>query len=311
MNNFVSMKTIKANEIIKLLEQTDAFANGQSFDLSSRKKRFIANLFYEPSTRTKMSFEVAEKKLGLEVLDFHAERSSVLKGESVYDTAKTFASIGAEALVIRHPINNQVQQLAEALDLPVINAGDGAGEHPTQSLLDLYTMYQEFGAIKGLNVLIVGDILHSRVARSNAYALKALGANVYLAAKPEWKDQSLDFPYVDLDQAIEQCDVVMLLRIQLERHQQSKDIKASAYLTQYGLTVKREQRMKKEAIIMHPAPINRGVEIDDKLVECQRSRIFKQMENGVYARMAVIHQLLNKGESRHGNDYQTMFAYAH
>lgn len=309
MNNFVSMKTMTQAEISHLIKRTDWFANSKDADQSTGKKRFVTNLFYEPSTRTKLSFEVAEKRLGFEVIDFQVDHSSVVKGESVYDTAKTIASIGAEAIVIRHPQKNAVQELAKQLDIPVINAGDGAGEHPTQSLLDLYTMYKEFRNFKNLNVLIAGDIVHSRVARSNAYALRTLGANVSFAAKPEWQDHSLDFPYVDIDDAIETADVVMLLRIQSERHQDSENDGKDTYLQQFGLTVERERRMKKEAIIMHPAPVNRDVEIADELVECERSRIFKQMEYGVYARMAVLDHLLNGEEkSQYDDNYQTMYA---
>src|SRR5699024_7806651 len=155
----------------------------------------------------------------------------------------------------------------------------------------------------------VGDIKHSRVARSNAYALKTLGANVFLSSKPEWRDERLGFPYLDLDDAIEICDVVMLLRIQTERHENPKENREKDYLEKYGLTIEREQRMQNQAIIMHPAPVNRGVEIDDQLVECERSRIFKQMEYGVYARMAVLDLLLNKGGQQDGDNYQTMFAH--
>lgn len=308
MNNFVSMKSMNQAEISHLIKRTDWFANSEDVIQSSSKKRFVTNLFYEPSTRTKLSFEVAEKRLGFEVIDFQVEHSSVLKGESVYDTAKTIASLGAEAVVIRHPQENAVQELAEQLDIPVINAGDGTGEHPSQCLLDLYTMYKEFRDFNNLNVLIVGDIVHSRVARSNAYALRTLGANVSFAAKPEWQDHRLDFPYIDLDEGIETADVVMLLRIQSERHEEAEQEDTDSYLEQYGLTVGREQRMKSRAIIMHPAPVNRGVEIDDQLVECKRSRIFKQMEYGVYARMAILDHLLNWEGQQYGNHYQTLFA---
>ncbi|MCZ0703360.1 aspartate carbamoyltransferase catalytic subunit [Natronobacillus azotifigens] len=301
MNNFVSMKEMSAIQIHQLLKTaSDIERNGVS-PLS--EQLFAANLFFEPSTRTKMSFVVAEKKLGLEVLDFDAGSSSLQKGESVYDTAKTLESIGANLLVVRHPVANQVQQLAKQLTIPVINAGDGAGEHPTQCLLDLYTMYQEFQSFQGLNVLIVGDVVHSRVARSNAYALKTLGANVYFSSKPQWQDAELDFPYLDLDEAIEMCDVVMLLRIQLERHEENTVLDQDSYLAKYGLTIERERKMKDHAIILHPAPVNRGIEIADQLVECERSRIFTQMKNGVTTRMAVIQQLLQSGGTTHVNHF--------
>lgn len=300
MNHFVSMKDMSEEEIIGLLNvASDIETYGITpFD----QQLFAANLFFEPSTRTKMSFVVAEKRLGLDILDFNVETSSLQKGESVYDTAKTLEAIGANILVVRHPLDNQVQQLANALSTPIINAGDGAGEHPTQCLLDLYTMYQEFQSFKGLNVLIVGDVVHSRVARSNAYALKTLGANVYLSSKTEWKDSTLEFPYIDLDQGIEMCDVVMLLRIQLERHKVSKSVDKTNYLNHFGLTKAREQRMRDSAIILHPAPVNRGVEIDDCLVESDRSRIFQQMKNGVTTRIAILQYLLQSGGSVNVNN---------
>ncbi|MFC4557038.1 aspartate carbamoyltransferase catalytic subunit [Virgibacillus kekensis] len=257
------------------------------------RQLFVANLFFEPSTRTKMSFQVAEKKLGLESLDFHMDLSSVTKGESLYDTAKTYEAIGADMLVVRHQDDNWYEKLQSGISIPIINAGAGKSEHPTQCMLDLLTIYQEFGAFDGLNVVIAGDIRHSRVARSNAAALTTMGANVYLAAAPGFEDLQLNYPYVSMDEATEMCDVLMLLRIQHERHEHVAS-NLSIYLKEYGLTNQREATMKDHAIIMHPAPVNRGVEIEDELVECKRSRIFKQMENGVYARMAIITKLLKE-----------------
>lgn len=301
MKHFVSMKGLSEHELMQLMKLTsDIEENGiEHFS----EQFFVGNLFFEPSTRTKMSFIVAQKRLGIEALDFHAETSSVKKGETMYDTAKTFESIGANLLVVRHPEDHAVQQLASQMSIPVINAGDGAGEHPTQSLLDLYTMYQEFGGFKGLNVAIIGDIKHSRVARSNALALQTLGANVYLSAKAEWQDETLPFPYIAIDDAIKIADVVMLLRVQTERHQEQDYPQEKTYLQKYGLTIERERKMLAHAIIMHPAPVNRGVEIDDSLVEAKRSRIFKQMSNGVTVRMAVIYHLLQTGGITHANDF--------
>ncbi|GAA5415040.1 aspartate carbamoyltransferase [Paraliobacillus ryukyuensis] len=302
MKNFVSMKDLSEHEVMKLIKLTEQI---EQYGINSfREQLFAANLFFEPSTRTKMSFIVAERKLGIEVLDFQNDSSSVLKGESIYDTARTLESIGASFLVVRHTQNHTAQQLASQLTIPVINAGDGTGEHPTQSLLDLYTMYQEFQTFKGLNIAIVGDIKHSRVARSNAYALQTQGANVFLAAKEDWQDDQLDFPYISIDDAVETCDVVMLLRVQLERHDHREQLNHEQYLTQYGLTKKRAAAMLKHAIIMHPAPVNRGVEIASELVESKQSRIFKQMENGVKARMAVIYQLCqSKGMNNLDNNH--------
>lgn len=296
MKHFVSMKHLTAGELLQLVQlATDIQVLGVS---GYREQLFAANLFFEPSTRTKMSFTVAERKLGLEVLDFAAEASSVTKGETVYDTAKTLQSIGASVLVIRHPEEHTAAMLAEKLDIPVINAGDGKGEHPTQCLLDLMTIYQEYGRFEGLKIVIAGDIRHSRVARSNAMALRKLGAHVFAAGKSEWMDETLDIPVLSMDDAVEQCDVMMLLRIQFERHETKGG--SAGYLDQYGLTKAREQKMQQRAIIMHPAPVNRGIEIDDSLVEAPRSRIFRQMENGVAARMAVIITLLEGWGIKHG-----------
>lgn len=302
MQHFVSMKDLSEHEIMQLVKVTDEIE--QFGYLQANTPLFAANLFFEPSTRTKMSFQVAERRLGMEILDFQESNSSSVKGESIYDTAKTLEAIGASLLVIRHAIDNTAKKLADLIKIPIINAGDGTREHPTQSLLDIYTMYQEFQHFNGLNVAIIGDIKHSRVARSNAYALKTLGANVYLSAKQEWKDHTLDFPYLEIDQAVETCDVIMLLRVQLERHDNNQYIEPTHYLKNYGLTKARAKRMLKHAIIMHPAPVNRGVEIDGTLVESDQSRIFKQMENGVKARMAVIYQLCQSRGYLYGNRNQ-------
>lgn len=302
MKHFVSMKGKKAEDIIQLVKKADHISRCgiKPFE----KQYFVANLFFEPSTRTKMSFVVAERKLGMEMLDFVSEISSVTKGESIYDTAKTFESIGADLIVLRHPQENIANQLAESLSIPVINAGDGTGEHPTQSLLDLVTIYQEFGGFKGLKVVIAGDIIHSRVARSNAYALQSLGCDVYLTGMNQWRDNTLPFSYITMDEAVKIADVLMLLRIQHERHQAGVELEQSDYLAQYGLTIEREKCMQDHAVILHPAPVNRGVEIDTNLVECNKSRIFKQMENGVAARMAVIDTLLNQGGNKNEKSFK-------
>lgn len=287
MKHFISVDQLSNEQILSLLKTAEDYRNS-NFEM--KVPVFAANLFFEPSTRTKMSFVVAERRLGLDNLDFHAGNSSVLKGESLYDTAKTFEAIGANLLVIRHESDTWYEDLEGKLSIPVINAGAGAAEHPTQTMLDLLTIHQEFGRIKDLKIVIAGDIKHSRVARSNAIALQKLGAKVYLSAVPGFERETLDFPYLPMDEAVEVCDVVMLLRVQHERHDYS--VGMQDYLPAYGLSKEREKRLKKHAIIMHPAPINRGIEIDTNLVECKKSRIFKQMENGVYVRMAIITELL-------------------
>lgn len=288
MKHFISVEQLTEIEIFNLIRTAEYYRN---HEIKYNKQLFAANLFFEPSTRTKSSFMVAERKLGMELLDFIPEVSSVQKGESLYDTAKTFEAIGADMLVIRHEADDWYEQI-EGLSIPVINAGAGKAEHPTQCLLDLLTIYQEFGGFEGLNIAIAGDIKHSRVAKSNAQALQRLGVRVYLVPAYGYEDPDLVFPYITMDEAVEICDAIMLLRVQYERHTEYVEI--TDYLQEYGLTKEREKRMKDHAIIMHPAPVNRGVEIDPDLVECERSRIFKQMNNGVYIRMAIISSLLEK-----------------
>ena len=299
MKHFISVSQLTSNEILETIETAEKFRNS---NYKIDEQVFVGNLFFEPSTRTKMSFVVAQKKLGLETLDFHPEESSVQKGESLYDTARTFEAIGAKLLVIRHQDDDWYQQINANINIPIINAGAGKAEHPTQCLLDILTIYQEFGSFHNLNIVIAGDIKHSRVAHSNAHAFKRLGANVYLTAAPGYVDSSLDFPYISMDEAVEICDVVMLLRIQHERHEKYRS--NANYLERFGLTKERERKMKDHAIILHPAPINRGVEIDSDLVECSRSRIFKQMNNGVFVRMAIMTQLLKNWGIIHENTFE-------
>ena len=306
MRRLLTMNELSIYEINRILEDAEAFANGYAW--MPERQTMVANLFYEPSTRTKSSFEMAERKLGLDVIPFDVGTSSVLKGETLYDTAKTLESIGLDALVIRHEQDHYFDELINRLKIPIINAGDGCGNHPTQSLLGLLTIKQEFCRFEGLKISIIGDVRHSRVAKSNAEALIRLGARVVFSGPPEWHDPKNSLcVYEDINEAVETSDVVMLLRIQHERHAEKYDPQEGAYLQRYGLTIEREKRMKNGAIVMHPAPINRGVEIDSDLVECNRSRIFKQMQNGVFIRMAVLKNVLEqkKGGNVHENHHQT------
>ncbi|WP_085992453.1 aspartate carbamoyltransferase catalytic subunit [Oceanobacillus senegalensis] len=305
MRNFISVDQLSNKEIYSVLKKAEYY---RLKDFQVDHQLFVANLFFEPSTRTKTSFTVGQRKLGLEVLDFHSETSSVLKGESLYDTAKTFESIGANMLVIRHEADDWFYQLENKLSIPIINAGAGKAEHPTQCMLDLLTIFQEFGGFQGIKVAIVGDIKHSRVARSNVSALQRLGAEVCLCAASGFEDDDLEVPYISIDEAVQNCDVLMLLRIQYERHQQHTE--TMNYLEQYGLTKAREKQMKKNAIIMHPAPVNRGVEIDSDLVECSKSRIFRQMSNGVYIRMAIMMQLLEDWGILNENNFKERKTFA-
>ncbi|WP_124727688.1 aspartate carbamoyltransferase catalytic subunit [Staphylospora marina] len=260
--------------------------------------RFAANLFFEPSTRTRFSFEVAETKLGLHAMNFTPEISSTAKGESLYDTVRTLASIGVEVAVIRHSDPDAIRALVHRdPGLAVINAGAGSWAHPTQALLDLYTMRKRFKELSGLTVAIIGDLAHSRVLRSNIHALKTFGARVILSGPPEMRAPELEAEaaYVPFESALAEADVVMLLRVQLERHDRRLFSSAEEYHAAYGLNHSRLERMKPHAVIMHPAPVNRGVEIDGDLVEHPRSLIFEQMSNGVWIRMAVLERALEGG----------------
>lgn len=255
----------------------------------------MANIFFENSTRTRFSFEVAQKRLGAHVLNFDEESSSLAKGESLYDTLKTFESLGVDIAVIRHSDDNFVQTLREEFNFATVNAGAGKNEHPSQSLLDLFTIKEEFGSFEGLKICICGDINSSRVAKSNIRALKKLGVDVYLTGPeillPKTEELPENCTLLELDKAIEVSDVMMFLRIQHERHQ-TFEIPIENYNDLYGLNDKRINRMKESSIVMHPGPVNRDVEIKTHLVEHPKSRIFKQMENGVYTRMAILEWLM-------------------
>ena len=290
MEHLVSMKDLTVEEIMLILDRAAIFKRLGFRELPGTYT--VCNLFFEPSTRTKTSFEMAERKVGAQIIPFETSFSSTLKGESLYDTIRTLEAIGLDALVIRHPADGFYEELIKRTNVAIINAGDGSGQHPTQSLLDIFTIQEEFGHFEGLKVLIAGDIAHSRVARSNAEALRKLGAEVTFLCPPEWAGE---FDSVDnWDEVIETSDVVMLLRVQHERHNTEMAYTKAAYHERYGLTIERAARMKKGAIIMHPAPVNRDVEIADSLIESPQSRIFKQVENGVYIRAAVL-ELILKG----------------
>lgn len=283
-NSLFKISDLSNEELLDILHEASLFlTSNKDWQLPDKKR--VANLFFEASTRTHFSFASAQMQLGCNIIDFDVHSSSVSKGETLYDTVKTLETIGYEALIIRHSTDNYFDEL-KSINIPIINAGDGCGNHPTQCLLDLLTIQQEFNTFKDINVVIIGDIAHSRVANSDYEALTRLGSNVKFSGPKQWiKD---DDKFMDIDQAIEWADVVMLLRIQRERHSDQVCNSDEEYLANYGLTKKRYDKMKDNAIIMHPAPVNRNVEIDDSLVESEKSRIFKQMENGVLVRKAVL-----------------------
>lgn len=287
----LTTRDLTVEKINALLKTAAEFADGKT--LKAATEIYVSNLFFEDSTRTKTSFDLAQRRLGLNVVPFDVTASSVNKGESLYDTVKTLESLGVNLAVIRHKQDKYYEDLKN-LNISVINGGDGSGNHPSQTLLDLMTIQQEFGKFKGLKIGIVGDVKHSRVANSNAEALRKLGAKVYFSGPEKWFDEGtiINGTYLSIDDLVREVDVLMLLRIQHERHGEKMKISLESYHKKFGLTKEREKVMKKGAIIMHPAPINRGVEIDSDLVECERSRIFKQMKNGVFARMAILKDAL-------------------
>ncbi len=293
--NIVDIKQFNNLEVMNFINLAQKFKKGLKITLT--RPVYAMNLFFENSTRTHTSFEMAERRLGLQILPFDPKTSSITKGESLLDTLKTLQAIGINLAVIRHPQNNYYRSiLASNLKLSLINAGDGSGQHPSQSLLDMLTIYEKFSHFRNLKVGIVGDLSHSRVARSDMALLNQLGAEVFFSGPKKWylKKFMKYGKYYSIDQLITQVDVVMLLRVQHERLTEAGDKKfnTEVYHKKFGLTHERANLMKPTSIIMHPAPVNRGVEISPDLVESPQSRIFKQMQNGVFMRMAMISNVL-------------------
>lgn len=287
MKNLFNLSSLSIEEITAILDRAQQFADGVKSDRA--KGKVVASLFFEPSTRTQNSYSTAVMRLGGQVLTFNSSVSSMTKGETFYDTVKVFESLGCDAAIIRDKKNEYWKEL-EGIKMPILSGGDGTGNHPTQSLLDLLTIRQEFGHFDGLKVCIVGDIIHSRVAHTDIEVMERLGMEVYTSGPDEFKEEG--FNYIDFDKAIKEMDVIMLLRIQHERLSSEMVMSKEDYNKQFGLNKDRVRAMKPNAIIMHPAPFNRGVEIDDDCVECEKSRIFKQMSNGVFVRMAVVERSL-------------------
>lgn len=296
LKHLVTMETLSNEEVLGLIERGIAFKNGRA-DFTLDRQYFAANLFFESSTRTHKSFEVAEKKLGLDVIEFDAKTSSVNKGETLYDTILTMSALGVDICVIRHSEVDYYKELIDSrtIQTAIVNGGDGSGQHPSQCLLDLMTIYEEFGDFENLKVAIAGDITHSRVAKSNMQILKRLGAEIYFAGPKEWYSEEFDVygKHVSIDEIIGEVDVLMLLRVQHERHDGKGSFSKKDYHKLHGLTTERYKKLKGSAIIMHPAPVNRDVEIADQLVEAPQSRIVTQMRNGVFVRMAILEAILN------------------
>ena len=300
--HLTAINDLSTNELHFLLELTHFYSqndNNPQKISQTLKHKTLSLLFFENSTRTKFSFELAAKKLGAHILDFHTSSSSLSKGESLYDTLKTFESFGADGVIIRHSDDHYIHKMKSMFDFSIVNAGAGQFEHPSQSLLDLFTIQQEFGKLEGVTVTICGDISSSRVAKSNICALGKVGAKVLLCGPKQLLPSAAELPkhcqLTNLDEAIKKTDALMFLRLQHERHQ-AFELNIDNYNNEFGLNEKRLNSLKPTSIIMHPGPVNRGVEILDSLMECSQSRIAKQVQNGVYTRMAILDWILNQKE---------------
>src|SRR5271155_5583214 len=293
--HLLDIESLTEDEIVTVLDTARAFkAVGERAikKVPALRGKTVVNLFVEPSTRTRISFELSEQRLSADIINFSAEASSFKKGESLKDTARNLEALNVDIIVIRHSASGAPHFLARVLKGSVINAGDGAHEHPTQALLDVFTIREKKGRIEGLNVTILGDILYSRVARSDIWALTKLGARVTLAGPSTlvprvFEEFGCRVTY-DIAEAIRDADVINLLRIQHERQRQTMFPSIGEYTAMFGLNKERFARTKPEAMIMHPGPINRGVEIDSEIADCGRSVILEQVTNGLAVRMAVL-----------------------
>jgi aspartate carbamoyltransferase catalytic subunit len=294
--DILSIDSLSDAEIADILDRAELYFTGNRGRRSNERLhgRIVFNVFYENSTRTAMSFATAAHRLGASAISLSVERSSVSKGETLEDTARTLNAMRPDALVIRHRENGAPAAVALIMDAPVLNAGDGTNEHPTQALLDAATIRQRLGRVEGLKVAICGDIRHSRVARSNARLLPRLGAEVRLAGPPALMPDGI--PQLSVDEAIAGADVVMMLRVQRERLEEDLGDGPGEYLSRYGLTAERLASASPDVVVMHPGPMNRGVEIEDRIADDpKRSLIALQVEMGVAVRMACLEMVVSGG----------------
>lgn len=303
VKHLLGIKYITKEDIELIFQTADTFKqviNRPIKKVPSLRDITIANLFFEDSTRTKLSFELAEKRLSADVINFSASGSSVKKGETLLDTVNNILAMKVDMVVMRHPLPGAGQYLSKNIDAVIVNAGDGTHEHPTQGLLDSYSIREKYGEVAGKKIVIVGDILHSRVALSNIFSLQKLGAEVKVCGPATLIPkhiESLDVKYEpNLIKALEWCDVANMLRIQMERQDVKYFPTLREYSLQYGLTKKILDGLDKQITIMHPGPINRGVEITSDVADSEHSIILDQVENGVAVRMAVLYLLAGKIE---------------
>ena len=301
VNNLLGIKYIKRQDIDLIFDTADHFKevlNRPIKKVPSLRDITIANLFFENSTRTKLSFELAEKRLSADVINFSTSSSSIKKGETLIDTVNNILAMKVDMIVIRHPNPGAALLLSKNVDSCIVNAGDGTNEHPTQALLDAYSLKERLGDLDGKKILIVGDILHSRVALSNLYALRLLNAKIKICSPLSLIPRQIESLGVsietDLDKALSWCDAVNVLRVQHERMEKSYFPNNREYSLLYGLDNKRISKLKRDILILHPGPINRGVEIKSDIVESDNSIILDQVENGVAIRMAIIFLLASK-----------------
>jgi len=303
--DLLGIRELSVEEIVTILDTAESFKEVSARAIKkvpALRGKTVINLFFEASTRTRTSFEIAAKRLSADAVNISASTSSLSKGESLIDTAQNLQAMAPDAIVIRHPSPGVPQQLSAMVSASIINGGDGAHEHPTQALLDAFTIRGHKGAIRGLQVAIVGDITHSRVARSNVHLLTKLGAHVRIAGPrtliPVGYDKLIDSSEGSLtvcdhiDQAIAGSDVVMMLRIQRERMTDAFFPSLKEYSAQYGLTLRRLELAARDCIVMHPGPVNRGIEISSEVVDSARSLILDQVTNGVAVRMAILFLLI-------------------
>lgn len=303
--HILGISDLSAPDIIKILKTAESMKVVSTRNVKkvpTLKGITVVNLFFEPSTRTRASFEIAEKRLSADVLNLSLNQSSVQKGETLLDTIRNLKSMGASIIVLRHPMSGAPWLLAKELDCSIINAGDGCHEHPSQALIDLFTVKEIKKNIKGLNIVIVGDILHSRVARSNIWGFNKLGANVSVVGPPTVIPEDITQlnvkKYYCIEDSLEGADVIIMLRIQRERQNRKLFPSTREYSKFYGLTKERLDLAKDDAIVMHPGPINRGIELSSEIADNARSVILEQVSNGIAVRMAMLYHV---AQSRAGN----------
>lgn len=301
--HLLGLEGVSKAEITEILDTATTFKEILSRPIPkvpTLRGKTVVNLFFEPSTRTRLSFELAEKRLSADTVNFSASGSSVSKGETLKDTARNIEAMRIDTVVIRHSAAGAPHFLTNWIDASIINAGDGRHEHPTQGLLDMMTMKEKLGRIEGLNVAIIGDITHSRVARSNIWGLQTMGAKVALCGPKtlipvEAKEWGVEIFY-DVDEIIQWANILNVLRLQLERQRRGLIPSIREYHAAFGITVERLERAKKDITIMHPGPINRGIELDSDLADSDFSVILDQVTNGVAVRMAVLYLLSGEAE---------------